>query len=133
MRLVPLHPSGLPKTANEMFSKHKQREKMMQMAQTFTPTSKASLKKFCIDAAGGDVDKATKLYDFYMRDMEDLPMFDPVPPTVLEKTKDTVEGVLGFFKENQDSIVQGVELIRGLMGKGGSKVVETAAALPPIN
>lgn len=113
-----------------MFNKHR-REKMMQMVQTFTPTSKASLKQFCIAAAGGDVDKAERLYAFYMKDMEDLPMFDPVPPTVIERTKDTVEGVLGFFKENQDSIVQGVELIRGLMGKG--KAAGGATPLPPIN
>lgn len=116
-----------------MFNKQKQREKMTQMVQNFTPTSRASLKQFCIMASGGDVDKAEKLYNFYIKGMEDLPMFDPVPASWMEKTKDTVEGVFGFIKDNQDGIVQGVEMIRGLLGKGG-KVVETAAsALPPIN
>ena len=115
-----------------MFNKRKQREKMMQMVQSFTPTSKASLKQFCIMASGGDVDKADKMYAFYIKDMEDLPMFDPVPPTMMEKVKGTADGIFGFIRENQDGIMQGVELIRGLMGKG--KTVEAAAgALPPIN
>lgn len=116
-----------------MFNKRKQREKMMQMAQQFTPTSKAALKQFCIMASKGNVDEATKLYNFYIEGMEDLPMFDPVPPTMMEKVKGTADGIFGFIRENQDGIMQGVELIRGLMGKG--KTVENAAnaALPPIN
>ena len=115
-----------------MFNKRKQREKMMQMAQQFTPTSKAALKQFCIMASKGNVDEATKLYNFYIEGMEDLPMFDPVPPTVMEKVKGTADGIFGFIRENQDGIMQGVELIRSLTGKG--KTAEaTASALPPIN
>ena len=115
-----------------MFNKRKQREKMMQMAQQFTPTSKAALKQFCIMASKGNVDEATKLYNFYIEGMEDLPMFDPVPPTVMEKVKGTADGIFGFIRENQDGIMQGVELIRSLTGK--KKAVEAAAsALPPIN
>ena len=115
-----------------MFNKRKQRENMMQMAQQFTPTSKAALKQFCIMASKGNVDEATKLYNFYIEGMEDLPMFDPVPPTVMEKVKGTADGIFGFIRENQDGIMQGVELIRSLTGK--KKAVEAAAsALPPIN
>lgn len=115
-----------------MFDKRKQREKMIQMAQQFTPTSKATLKQFCIMASKGNVDEATKLYNFYIEGMEDLPMFDPVPPTMMEKVKGTADGIFGFIRENQDGIMQGVELIRSLTGKG--KTVEAAAsALPPIN
>ena len=115
-----------------MFNKRKQREKMMQMAQQFTPTSKAALKQFCIMASKGNVEEATKLYNFYIEGMEDLPMFDPVPPTTMEKVKGTADGIFGFIRENQDGIMQGVELIRSLTGKG--KTVEAAAsALPPIN
>ena len=115
-----------------MFKKRKQREKMMQMAQQFTPTSKAALKQFCIMASKGNVDEATKLYNVYIEGMEDLPMFDPVPPTTMEKVKGTADGIFGFIRENQDGIMQGVELIRSLTGKG--KTVEAAvSALPPIN
>jgi hypothetical protein len=115
-----------------MFNKRKHREKMMQMAQQFTPTSKATLKQFCIMASKGNVDESTKLYNFYIEGMEDLPMFDPVPPTVMEKVKGTADGIFGFIRENQDGIMQGVELIRSLTGK--KKAVEAAAsALPPIN
>lgn len=105
----------------------------MEMVQSFNPTSKASLKQFCIMASRGNVDEAQKLYDFYMKDMEELPMFDPVPPTMMEKVKGTADGIFGFIRENQDGIMQGVELIRGLMGKGGKAVESAASALPPIN
>lgn len=105
----------------------------MEMVQSFNPTSKASLKQFCIMASRGNVDEAQKLYDFYMKDMEELPMFDPVPPTWIDKTKDTVGGLVGFIRENQDGLMQGVELIRGLMGKGAKASETIAESLPPIN
>lgn len=115
-----------------MFNKRNQREKMMQMAQQFTPTSKAALKQFCIMASKGDVDEATKLYNFYIEGMEELPMFDPVPPSVMERVKGTADGIFGFIRENQDGIMQGVELLRGLLGKAKTATA-AASALPPIN
>ena len=116
-----------------MFNKQKQREKMMQMVSAYTPTSKASLKQFCIIAAKGNVEEAGKLYDFYMKDMEELPTFDPVPPNWMDNTKNVIGGVVGFIKENQDGILQGVEMVRGLMGKGGKSAAVIGEALPPIN
>lgn len=106
---------------------------MTRMVQTFTPTSKTSLKQFCIVATKGNVEEAQKLYDFYMKDMEELPTFDPVPPSWVDRTKEAVGGVVGFIKENQDGIMQGVELIRGLMGKGAKAAETVAEALPEIN
>ena len=49
------------------------------------------------------------------------------------KTKDTVGGLVGFIRENQDGLMQGVELIRGLMGKGAKASETIAESLPPIN
>lgn len=117
-----------------MFGKKKKMEHMMSMMQGLHITSKSSLKQYCMIATKCDVDEAQKLYDFFIRDMEELPMFDPVPPNWMERTKNTANGIFGFIKENQDGILQGVELIRGLMGKGGAQVPSAPVeGLPPIN
>lgn len=114
---------------------------MLQAIQGYKPTSKASLKQFCLIATQCKVEDAERLYDFMIKDMEDLPMFDPVPPTWVDNTKSVVSGVLGFVKENQDSIVQGYEFIRNIVASRGKELpalgntVEAAAKtpLPPIN
>lgn len=123
-----------------MFNKRKNREKMIQMVQQFTPTSKASLKQFCIVASKGNIDEATKLYDFYMKDMDELPMTDPVPPTWVDNTKNAITGIFDFVKEHQDGLSQGYEILRGIMasrGKNlpplGNAVNAAAESLPPIN
>lgn len=79
---------------------------------------------------------AQELYDYYMEGMDDLPMFDPVAPTWMDNTKDTVNGLMGWIKENQNTLAQGYEFIRNVVqNKGalpplGSNVTEP---LPPIN
>jgi len=50
------------------------------MIRAIRPTSKASLKIQCL-MIGKTVDEANKLYDYFAKDMPDLPDFDPVPPT----------------------------------------------------
>ena len=89
----------------------------------------------------GNIEEADKLYDFYMKDMEDLPMFDPKPPTWVDNTKNAVSGIFDFVKEHQDGISQGYEILRGIMASRGKNLpplvgnaVESASeALPPIN
>ena len=120
-----------------LFGKKKRMQRMMNMVQNMNITSKASLKQFCIVASKGDLDEADRLYNYFIKDMEDLPMFDPVPPNWMEKTKNAANGIFGFIKENQDGIVQGIDFIRGMFGKGGVPNVPAGAEptppLPPIN
>lgn len=113
-----------------MFNKKRQREAMANMMSNYRPTSKSALKSFCIMVAKGDVEEASKLYDFYIKDMEELPMFDPIPPTWIDNTKNAVTGLFDFVRENSDSIGQVVDIVKGVMGKGAAKV---GAELPPIN
>lgn len=104
------------------------------MIRAINPTSKASLKMQCLLVSNGDIDKAERLYDFMAKDMPDLPMFDPVQPTTLQQVKQTAAETFGWINENQDTIMNWVEMIRGMF----SKSVPPAGAppqgpLPPIN
>ena len=113
------------------FQNKKERIKMLQQIQF---TSKASLKQQCLYITGGDIKETKELYDFLVADMPDLPATDPIPPTWQESTKSTVNGIFSWFQQNQGTIAQGIEYIRGLLGKAPLQPPEPPAApLPPIN
>ena len=103
------------------------------MIPNLRPTSKASLKMQCLLTCNGDLDKAAKLYDFMIKDMEDLPMFDVQPPTAMQQVKETIGQSMGWLKENQNEIMQGIEWIRSMFGKGGGMPPSGATPIPPIN
>ena len=96
-------------------------------------TSKSSLKLQCLFAAKGDLKEAKELYDFFASDLADLPDHDPVPPTWVDNTKEAVTGLFGWLMENQDTIAQGYDFVRGIIGKRGSAPTEPVQSLPPIN
>ena len=103
------------------------------MIQAIRPTSKASLKMQCIFAAKGDIDEANKLYDYFAKDMPELPDYDPIAPTWQQSTKDTVNGLMAWLKENQDTLANGYEFIRSIVTNRGVPVEPPATPLPPIN
>ena len=102
------------------------------MIARLNPMSKASLKQQCLLIAEGDIDKATKLYDFYIKDMEDLPTFDPIQPTTMQQVKETASSTFQWVKENKDDIMDWVGFFRGMFSKGGGDA-SGGAPLPPIN
>ena len=85
------------------------------MIQAIRPTSKATLKMQCLFACKGDIDEAGKLYEYFAKDMPELPDYDQPQPTWMDNTKETVNGLMGWFKDNQDTIAQGYEFIRGIV------------------
>ena len=91
-------------------------------------TSKSSLKLQCLFAAKGDLKEAKELYDFFASDLTDLPDHDPVKPTWVDNTKEAVNGLVTWFKENQDTIAQGYDFIRV-----GKSEPTSPAEVPPIN
>ena len=115
-----------------MFGK-KKRDLVMKMFEDYKPTSKSSLKSFCLVAAKGDVDEAARLYDFMIKDMDELPVFDPVPPSWVDNTKNAIGGFFDFLKENQDGIGQVTDIVRGIMSRRSSAANASTEALPPIN
>ena len=111
----------------------KKKRRMAMVQQGIRATSKNSLKLQCLFCAKGDLKEAKELYDFFAEDMQHLPDSDPIPPTWMDNTKDTVNGLLGWFRENQDTIAQGVDFIRGVIKKRGAIDAIEAQALPSIN
>lgn len=107
----------------------------MDLLPIIQPTSKAALKQQCMILAQGDVQKAREIYDFYAEGLA-LPDFDPVKPSAFEGFKDNAVSFMGWLKENQDTVVQGVDFIRGLISNrasAGTVVEEAVNALPEIN
>lgn len=107
------------------------------MMQAITPTSKATLKMQCLFCCKGDIAEAEKLYDYFVKDMPDLPDYDVPQPTWVDNTKSTINGLMGWFKENQDTIASGYEMVRSIIQKKGLPVNDIAKAagdaLPNIN
>lgn len=95
------------------------------------PTSKLSLKMSCIAIADGDLEKATKMYEFFAADM-DLPDTDPVPPTKMQMIKSSVEEVSGLIKNNKDDIMDLVGFVMGIVGKKAPATSSGAANIPPL-
>lgn len=77
----------------------------------------------CLFVTKGNIDEANKLYDYFAKDMPDLPDYDPVQPTWIDNTKDAVNGLMGWMKENQGTLAQGYDFIRAIIQN---------RALPPI-
>lgn len=102
------------------------------MLQNVQVTSKASLKMQCLYIAKGNVKDAQELYDFFAKDMAELPDYEPVKPTFVDNTKNTVNGLLAWFRENQDTISQGYDFIRGIVQRKATTVTPPEV-LPPIN
>lgn len=115
------------------------------MIQMIRPTSKSSLKTQCLLIANGDIEKAERLYDFYAKDMPDMPLYDAPVPTWVDNTKDTLNSFFSFLGEHKDGLSQGYEMIRMIFNSRGANLpplggaVEDAAnsvaetPLPPIN
>ena len=96
-------------------------------------TSKMSLKASCIRACGNDIEKAEKLYDFFTKDIKDLPDFDIVPPSTFEQVKGIAKDVFGWVEQNQDKLVGAYNFIQSI--RGGSPIASAGAppaGVPPI-
>ena len=93
------------------------------------PTSKAALKAQSLYLSNLDIDKAERMYDFLVKDMEDIPAVEPTSKPFMQNFGEQASGVMGWFRENQDVISQGVDIIRGILAKRKG----VSAPLPPIN
>lgn len=106
----------------------------MAFIQNFVPTSKANLLQVAMYLNGNDVKKAQEFYDFYAKNL-DLPDFDPVAPSFIEKVKSNASGIFSFVKENQGDIIQGYQFIQSIIKNRGELPMAPAAEapLPSIN
>lgn len=93
------------------------------------PTSKSALKQQCLYLCNLNVEKADKMYDFLIKDMKEIPDVEPDSKSFIQTFGEQANGVLVWFRENQDIIKQGADFFRGLF----SKKTPPSAPLPPIN
>ena len=108
--------------------------------QGIKPTSKNSLKWQCLYCAKGDLKEAQELYDYLTTDMQDLPDFDPAPTTWVDTTKRTAGDIFSWFRDNQNTIATGYEMVRQMTGNRLPPLTLPTAEpetpvepLPPIN
>lgn len=110
---------------------------MEMVRQGIRATSKSSLKLQCLFCAKGDLKEAKELYDFFASDMPDLPDQDPVPLTWQQNTANTVNGIMGWLKDNGPAIQQAYQYIQQVIANKGVLPPVTPEApaepLPPIN
>ena len=104
-----------------------------EILQRMVPTSKAALKIQCLQAAKFDVAEAEKLYDFMIKDMEELPVFEQQRPSVVTQTKDAVVDAFKWANDNQEQIFNWVGFVKSLFNKGGDVPPAGGAPVPNIN
>lgn len=94
------------------------------------PQSKSELLQMALWFNNGNIAEAQKMVDYYANNIQ-LPDTAPVPPKFIDNAKATVNDTLGWIRENQDTISQVVDFIRGILSKRGA--TPPSNPLPPIN
>lgn len=97
------------------------------------PTSKAALKQQCLLLSNLDVEKAEKMYDFLIKGMEEIPAVESASKSFIQNFGEQASGVLAWFRENQDVIGQGMDIIKGIVASRKGSPAVSSAPLPPIN
>ena len=115
-----------------------ERQQKIAMMQGIRITSKEAAKIQSLMITGGDIKQAQDMYKFLVDGMENLPDHDPAPQTWQDSTKNTVNGAMGWLKDNQGTIITFVDYVRSLFGRGSVQAAatvaeETAEELPEIN
>lgn len=105
----------------------------MDLVGMIRPTSKAALKQQCLFLSNLDVEKAEKMYDFLIKDMEEIPAVEPASRSFMQNFGDQANGVVGWLRENKDVLGQGVDFVRGLIAARKGGVAPASEPLPPIN
>ena len=82
------------------------------------PTSKIALKTSCLRACGNDLDKAERLYEFFAKDLCNLPDFDVAPPSAFEQAKQMIGNAFNWLDSNQDKIAGYYNLIQQMRNGG---------------
>lgn len=114
-----------------MFNRRKKQQRIIELISMIKPTSKASLKQTCLMLSNLDVDKAERMYDFLVKDMEEIPAVEPVPKTFIQNIGQQASDIMGWLRENQDMLSQGYELLKGIATR--RRGIPPTTPLPPIN
>lgn len=110
----------------------RKQERLIEKLNMIKPTSKAELKRQCLYLSNLDVDKAEKMYNFLVKDV-DIPDVEPASRPFIQNFGEQASGVFGWFRENQDMIGQAVDFIKGIISSRKGGAVPPSTPLPPIN
>lgn len=97
-------------------------------------TSKDALKRSALFICGGDIKEATSLCEYFMKDMPNMPDFDPPTESVFDQTKNTISSLFGWVDSNQDKLIGYYNLFQVMRGKTGIDIPAPTvpADVPPI-
>ena len=114
---------------------HRKTKIKKSMIPNIVPTSKAALKQICLITAEGDLDKAQKLYDYMIKDMDDLPLFDIPRPSTMQQIKEGANNIWTWVSQNEEQIMGMVGVIKNMFNKGGGQISipGDSQPIPPIN
>ena len=107
------------------------KKRLVEKLSMIKPTSKAELKRTCLYLSNLDVEKAERMYDFLVKDV-DIPDVEPMSRPFIQNFGEQASGVFGWLRENEDMIAKAADFIKGIVSsrKGG---VPPTTPLPPIN
>ena len=83
-------------------------------------TSKDALKRSALFISGGDIKAAAEIYDFFVRDIPNMPDFDPPEQSGYDRTKETITGVLSWLDANQEKLMGYYNLFRSMRSNSGN-------------
>ena len=89
--------------------------------------SKESLKRSALVVAGYDIKKATEIYEYFAKDMPNLPDVTPVTPTAMEQMRDAAIGLFNWSRENQDQLLGIVGMVRNAIKSAPVQTIVSAA------
>lgn len=95
-------------------------------------TSKDALKRSALFVTGGDIAEAEKLYNYFSKDMTDMPPYDPPTISGYEKVRDEAIGFLQWVDANQDKLLNYVSIFQTLRAGGTVTPSATVADVPPL-
>lgn len=95
------------------------------------PSSKMALKMSCLQTANGDVKKAQELYAFLSEGMETMPEYPVQKPSFMQQAQQTVGGLFGWVKENQNDLMQAWNFIQSM--RAGQPIAPPPIAAPPVD
>lgn len=95
-------------------------------------TSKDALKRTALYVCGGDIAEAEKLYNYFSKDMADMPPYDPPTVSEFDKIKDEAVGFFKWIDANQDKLLNYVGIFQTLKAGEPVTVPTAAAEVPPL-
>lgn len=95
-------------------------------------TSKDALKKSALFVCNGDLDEAEKLYNYFAKDIQDMPAYDPPSEGGFEQVKRNALGLFEWVDNNQDKLLNYVALFKSLRSGEIPAITSAPADVAPI-